>query len=129
MSGRYLLDTNIVIALFATESPVLDRVQEIAELFIPSVGLGELYYGAQHSGRAAENIARIDEFAAGTVILNCDAETAKWYGDIKNRLRRKGQPIPENDIWIAALCFQHNLRLASRDAHFNAVEELDVEVW
>lgn len=47
MSGRYLLDTNIVIALFADEAVVTERLGEAAEVFIPSVVLGELYYGAQ----------------------------------------------------------------------------------
>jgi tRNA(fMet)-specific endonuclease VapC len=51
------------------------------------------------------------------------------YGDIKNRLRDKGQPIPENDIWIAVIAQQHVLTLVSNDGHFDIIENLKVEKW
>jgi len=63
------------------------------------------------------------------VILPCDAETAFWYGIVKDGLRRTGQPIPENDIWIAAIALQHGLTLATRDKHFQTVENLISETW
>jgi len=63
------------------------------------------------------------------VILGCDAETARRYGEIKFGLQQKGRPISENDIWIAAIAVQHELTLASRDGHFAEVEGLQVEVW
>lgn len=84
MSGRYLLDTNIVIALFADESAVKGRFGEAEEVFVPSIVLGELYYGARKSRRVVENLARIDDFAARNVVLGCDTETARRYGEVKN---------------------------------------------
>ena len=51
------------------------------------------------------------------------------YGKVKNGLRKKGRPIPENDIWIAAIAFQHDLTLVSRDEHFKEVENLKLEKW
>jgi tRNA(fMet)-specific endonuclease VapC len=109
MSGRYLLDTNIIIAIFAEEPAVLQRVAAAEEVFVPVIVLGELYYGARKSARAAANIDRIDEFASAATTLSCDAATAQQYGRIKNDLRAKGLPIPENDIWIAAIAAQHGL--------------------
>jgi tRNA(fMet)-specific endonuclease VapC len=130
MSGRVLLDTNIVIAIFAEEPPVLDRMAAAEEVFVPAVALGELYYGARKSGRTEANIARIDEFAAAAAILGCDALTAQRYGRIKNDLRAKGRPIPENDIWIGAVGMQHGLTVATRDHdHFSQISGLAVEVW
>ena len=67
MSGRNLLDTNIVIALFAQDSAVVEHLDEAEEVFIPSIVLGELYFGARKSGRVKENLARIDEFAVSNV--------------------------------------------------------------
>jgi len=127
MNGRYLLDTNIVIALFADEFAVRNRVKDISEIFIPSIVIGELYYGAFKSMRAKENIARIDNLALSSVILICNLETARWYGKIKSRLKQKGIPIPENDIWISASSFQHDLTLITNDVHFNQVEGLRIE--
>ncbi|HEY4572503.1 MAG TPA: PIN domain-containing protein [Thermoanaerobaculia bacterium] len=42
---------------------------------------------------------------------------------------RKGRPIPENDIWIAASARQHGLTLATRDGHFDDVDGLITETW
>ena len=129
MSGRYLLDTNIIIALFAEEVSVKTRLAQAAEVFVSSVAIGELCFGARKSGRVQENLARIDEFAANNVVLGCDIETAQRYGEIKNALQRKGRPIPENDMWIAAIALQHDLVLITRDAHFNEVDGLKVAIW
>jgi tRNA(fMet)-specific endonuclease VapC len=61
MSGRYLLDTNIIIALFADEAGVKQHLLTAEEVFIPSIVIGELCYGARKSGRPTENLARIDQ--------------------------------------------------------------------
>jgi tRNA(fMet)-specific endonuclease VapC len=103
MSGRYLLDTNIIIALFADDLAVKNSFVNADEVFIPSIAIGELCYGARKSGRSKENLERIDEFIANNTVLGCDAQTARYYGEIKNNLRLKGHPLPENDIWIAAI--------------------------
>jgi tRNA(fMet)-specific endonuclease VapC len=129
MSGRYLLDTNIIIALFANDAAVVEQIKQAHEVFIPSVVIGELYYGAQRSGRVEANTKRVNEFAAENVILGCDVETAKWYGEIKDGLRKKGRPIPENDVWVAALALQYDLTLVSRDEHFDQVASLRIEAW
>ena len=129
MSGRYLLDTNIVVALFADEAVVKDRLGEAEEVFVPSIVLGELYYGAGNSRRIEENVARIEAFAARSLVLVCDTATARRYGEVKNGLRQKGRPTPENDIWIAAMAMQYDLTLVARDAHFREVDSLKIEVW
>lgn len=48
-------------------------------------------------------------------------------GQIK--LRLKGRPLPENDVWIAALAMQYALTLVTRDAHFQEVENLQTVAW
>ena len=72
---------------------------------------------------------RIDEFAASCAVLGCDIDTSRHYGQIKHSLRLKGRPIPENDIWIAAVAQQHGLTVVSRDAHFEEVDNLSLERW
>ncbi|GAP97813.1 VapC toxin protein [Leptolyngbya sp. NIES-2104] len=124
-----MLDTNIIIALFANEESVRSRFEQADEVFISSIAIGELCYGARKSTRTTENLERIDEFVAENVVLHCDIETAQYYGDIKNVLRLKGRPLPENDIWIAAIALQHNLILVTRDAHFQEVENLQTVAW
>jgi tRNA(fMet)-specific endonuclease VapC len=128
MPGSTLLDTTAVIALFAGEKAVCDRIAR-ASVLVSSTVLGELYYGALKSARSAANLARIEEFASSVGVLACDAATARHYAQVKERLRAKGRPIPENDIWIAAVAMQHSLPLATRDKHFQEVDGLLVENW
>jgi len=77
MSGRYLLDTSVLIALFADEATVKEKLANASEVFIPSIAVGELYYGAWKSQRRQENIAQVDELVAGSVVLGCNAGTAR----------------------------------------------------
>lgn len=129
MSGRYLLDTNIVIALWANDTAITHQLAGADEVFVPVIVLGELYYGARKSAWSATNIARIDDFAAQNRILVCDLITAQQYGESKNAMRAKGRPIPENDVWIAAIALQHDLTLATRDDHFSQIDGLTSVKW
>jgi tRNA(fMet)-specific endonuclease VapC len=128
MAGRVLLDTNVIIAFFSGEKAVSQQFMD-AEVFVSSTVLGELFYGARKSVHAAANLARIEQFAASIQVLSCDAATAQIYGRTRDKLRSKGRPIPENDIWIAAVALQHGLPLATRDEHFNEVDGLRIENW
>ncbi len=129
MSGEFLLDTNIVIALTLRDGAVLERLGSAESVFLSSIVVGELFFGAYRSERVDENLERVAEIVDGSTVLVCDASTARHYGRIKNGLRGIGRPIPENDIWIAALARQHDLTLVSRDAHFGDVEGLEVQAW
>lgn len=57
-SGRYLLDTNIMIALLEGDQGVVSNLELAAEVFIPVIAVGELLFGAVKSGRPAENAAK-----------------------------------------------------------------------
>jgi tRNA(fMet)-specific endonuclease VapC len=129
MSGTFLLDTNAIIARIAGDAAVQALLIQADEVFIPTIALGEMYYGAEHSGRIRDNLAQVERFAAGRTVLVCDAQTARWYGRIRYRLRVKGRPIPDNDLWIAAIALQHSLTIVTRDEHFNEVDGLAVERW
>ncbi|MGH8001127.1 MAG: type II toxin-antitoxin system VapC family toxin [Brasilonema sp.] len=129
MSGKFLLDTNIVIALFQADIPLQKNLAKAEQVFLSSTIVGELYYGAYKSGRVAANLERIEKFVADNTVLQCDIVTAQLYGQIKNSLKLKGRPIPENDIWIAAIALQYHLTLVSRDQHFQEIHGLAVETW
>lgn len=128
-TGRYLLDTGIVADHFRGVAEVTDKVAEAGEIFVSSITIGELFYGAFKSQRKADELRKIGEFAEAVRVLDCDSGTAEAYGRIKNALRAKGRPIPENDIWIAATARQHDLTLAMRDPHFEEVEGLTLASW
>ncbi len=83
MNGKYLLDTNIVIALFADDKAVKDNLAKADEVFVPSIVIGELCFGAWKSARAKENLERIDEFVASSIVLGCDADRTPIRGNQK----------------------------------------------
>lgn len=98
-------------------------------IFLPAIALGELYYGARKSGRPAANLEVIARLAMGTAVLACGPETARRSGELKAQLRAGGTPIPENDIWIAAVAREHDLTLVTRDSHVGVVAGLATVPW
>lgn len=129
MNGKFLLDTNIVIAILADDPLLRKRLKGEIEVVVPTIVVGELFYGAYHSARPQENLQRIEAFCLDVSILRPNFETGRWYGLIKSNLRNKGRPIPDNDIWIGALARQFQLPIVSRDDHFSAIGEIDWQKW
>lgn len=122
--GELLLDSNVAIALFRHDTGVQQALWAAQRIFIPVIVVGELLSGALKGGQAHQERARIHALLASGQVLDCDLETAEHYAQVKDELRRRGRPIPENDVWIAALARQHGLTLASRDGHFDEVRGL-----
>jgi tRNA(fMet)-specific endonuclease VapC len=107
----------------------VEHLNQKQEVFLCVPVLGELRYGALASIRVEQNLARLDQLAGSMPVLPCDQATAASYGVVKLQLRGKGKPIPENDVWIAALARQHELTLVTRDSHFESVDGLLLELW
>ena len=128
-NGKYLLDTNIVIGMFTGDKAIQEKMQNIDKMFLASPVVGELCYGARKASRPTENFAKVNRLTQRFPLFSCDLKTARWYGNIKDQLRRKGRLIPDNDIWIAAIAIQRGLILVTRDSHFEEVESLQTERW
>jgi tRNA(fMet)-specific endonuclease VapC len=128
-SGSVVVDTNIAIAFMMGDRQVRQHFAETEQVILSIVVVGELFYGASRSGRLEHNLKRVEELAANSEVVDVNMETARNYGAIKTSLHRKGKPIPDNDIWIAALAQQYGAAIATRDAHFDAIENLSVVRW
>jgi tRNA(fMet)-specific endonuclease VapC len=130
MTGnKFLLDTNIITAWLKGETPVADKIDKATEVHIPIIVVGELYYGALYSTQVQKNIREIKSITDNYNILKIDEETTIAYGDIKAALRKKGKPIPENDIWIAAIAKRYELIMVTRDKHFKEIESIRIKNW
>ncbi len=129
MSGNSVaLDTSVAIAVLAGQAGSL-LSQVIEQIFLPVPVIGELRYGALNSRRSAENLAEVERLVARCRVLDVTSTTAVVYARLRLALKAKGRPIPENDLWIAALCVEHQVALASLDGHFDAIEELARHTW
>ena len=128
MSGSCLWDTNIVIAFYDQDPQVLGKIKT-NKIFIPAIVIGELWFGAEKSSKKLSNQKQIKALIDEVAILPVTEETSKHYGQIKNKLKQKGKPIPENDIWIAALAMEYDILLVTRDQHFSNIEGIKIEAW
>lgn len=124
-----LLDTSVVVKHFRDATVMAGKLAGYEYLFLPQQALGELYYGAYRSGRPERHLAQIEEFLIAVDVLTPDKETSSLYGKIAMALALAGTPIPQNDIWIAALALQTGLPLATSDNHFDRVSGLRVLKW
>ena len=121
-----LIDTNAYAAFMLGESVVVEVMAHADRLYINTVVLGELLAGFAWGSREARNRSELATFL-GTPrveVLPITGHTADSYALIYAALRRKGQPIPTNDPWIAASALEHGAGLLSRDGHFSHVEGL-----
>lgn len=124
-----ILDTNALSAFIDGEDAVgrILRVQPRAA--IPVIVLGEFRYGISQSRHRKTYESWLSENLPHFDILEVSEDTAKAYASVRSQLKRSGHPIPANDAWIAALAVQHRLPVLSRDRHFDAVDNVDRQVW
>ncbi len=127
-SGSCSIDTSIAIPFLNGETGLLERFEE-TRVWITPVVAGELLYGAAKSSRASENVAKVRGFLRDCPLLGWTLTVSEQYGVIKAALKRSGNPIPENDLWVAAFSIAHGLALVARDVHFEAIEGLDLRRW
>jgi predicted nucleic acid-binding protein len=124
-----MLDTNALSAWADADAALLRVLPKDRLWHLPVVALGEFLFGIRRSRERAKLERWIEEVKATSALAAIDADTAVYYADIREELRAAATPIPENDIWIAALCRQHRLAVASRDGHFDKVRGLKRVAW
>jgi predicted nucleic acid-binding protein len=102
---------------------VLEAADSIA---VPFVTIAELRAGFALGTRGSENERILTSFLQqdGVLVLFPDDRTTHEYAAVYADLRRRGRPIPTNDMWIAALALQHGLTLYARDIHFDSLPQL-----
>lgn len=124
-----ILDTNAVSALFSGDEALARRLSGHDPLHLPVIVIGEYRYGLLRSRHRKSVAQLLETLIAESIVLTVDADTAKAYAAIRDELRQRGTPIPENDLWIAALARQHELPVVTRDTHFDLVWRLDRASW
>jgi tRNA(fMet)-specific endonuclease VapC len=128
-TGNVLLDTSVVIPYLKGDASIRGRLQAVPVLYLPMTVVGELYCGAYASRHQAQVLQEIRNFLTGVVMLGPSETTAECYGQIRAELAKAGTPIPENDIWIAALAREQGMPLVTRDAHFQRISGLNIVNW
>jgi tRNA(fMet)-specific endonuclease VapC len=124
-----LLDTNAYSKYLRGDPRILDALARAGLVYMSVFVLGELLAGFQAGTKAKANRNILERFLEKPMVRVLDAtlETAEYFGLIKAALKKAGQPIPLNDVWIAAHALETGSVLATYDAHFAAVPGL--RVW
>ena len=124
-----LLDTSAYSALQRGHQLVLEVLRRSQTVAVSAVVLGELYSGFRAGNRWAENTAQLTQFLSkpSVRVLNVTEETALRYAKVDEYLRKKGRPIPRNDVWIAAVALEHGLQLLTLDVHFREIPLLLIQ--
>jgi tRNA(fMet)-specific endonuclease VapC len=117
------IDTNAYTALKAGQGEVVEVLRHAPEIQVSTTVLGELLAGFAAGTRTSANRADLHRFLSTPRVrlLACGAATADLYARIYAELRRRGRPIPTNDLWIAASCMEHGAALLTLDRHFDDV--------
>ena len=123
---KVLLDTNAYSALRRGHEFVAEQVRSSEEVLLSIVVVGELLFGFRNGSRYEENTQALRSFLEdpNVRLLPVTWDTADLFGRISAALRKKGRPIPTNDIWIAAHAMEVSAGLISSDSHFGHVDGL-----
>ncbi len=123
---RILIDTNVYASFKRKETVAIDELRRAEYICINVVVLGEILSGFKGGKREKQNIEELNLFldSPRVHLIQIDEETAGFYAEIYWDLRRKGKPVPSNDMWVAASAMKHGLALFTFDEHFNNINVL-----
>jgi len=124
-----IIDTNALSDFLRDQPEVVEIISGAAWLCLPVIVLGEYRYGVMHSRERRTLLPKLDECERRFPLLTVDAATARFYALVKTELKVRGQSIPANDLWIAALSRQYQLPVLTRDKHFDLVRGLTRLHW
>ena len=124
-----ILDTNAISALFVADLTLISLLAGTDRHHLPTIVIGEYRYGLTRSRERGALARLLDELVAASIVLPIELATTVHYAAVRDELRTQGTPIPENDVWIAALARQHGLAVVSRDTHFDQVAQLVRRAW
>jgi len=116
-----ILDTNALSAAADDDPALISLLARAEQMAIPVIVLGEYRHGIAQSRNRPSYESWLAGLLHDCMVLDINEPTTHYYAEIVLELKRKGNPIPTNDVWIAALCRQHSLPLVSRDRHFDLV--------
>ena len=130
---EYLLDTNICIYI-AKKKPmqVLERFEKQA---VGSVGMsvithGELFFGAQKSQNSQQSFELLKQLGRLILPIPLSVQVGDIYGNLRHHLEKRGAPIGNNDLWIAAHALELGVVLVTNNQkEFSRVPHLVVENW
>lgn len=118
------MDSNAYSRLMRGDDQTVAVVRDATEILMSAIVVGELLYGFRSGSRFDRNVADLQAFLDNPYVsfVPVGFTAADRYSRIAGALRAKGNPIPTNDVWIAAHAMETGADLVSADRHFEAVD-------
>lgn len=126
---KILLDTNAYTRFLLGDNAILEQLVKADNIFLPTIVLGELFAGFRGGSKEIENKKKLEKFLAKVQvgIIPVSRETAEIFGGIKYKLSQAGNPLPINDVWIAACAMETGAVLITYDNHFTKIS--GIRIW
>ncbi len=131
----YLFDTD-TLSNIVKKTPSSKLLKKLGNLppdcqFTTSINVAEIYYGAHRSPHKDRIIQAFREKVFPNLnILPFDEESARFYGELKAKLEKKGISRSEPDLRIAAVALQHGLTVITGNTeHFKNIPKLKIDNW
>jgi tRNA(fMet)-specific endonuclease VapC len=121
-----VVDTNVIIEMIKENASAYELLDGIENKYVSIIVVGELLHGAYKSVKHEETLKTLNSLLSQFKVLCIDGDVADSYALIKADLQKKGTPIPDNDIWIAATAHANNLSVVTFDEHFNNISQIKV---
>ena len=133
MNRFRFLDSNICIAYLRGRNTYVKKKVDffpVTQIKLPSMVEAELLVGALKSARSEDNIKQVNDFCESFEIIPFDDVAAMAHAKIRAALERKGQPISQNDLIIAATVMSRNgILITNNIREFSRIEGLACEDW
>ncbi len=126
---QLVVDTNAAVDFMRGDSTALRHYRTGWTILLPVHVLGELFFGAFASRLVASNLAIVEDLTRSWNVVAPNVDTARIYGQLRAREAATLSPGKLNDLWIAALCLQHDLPLLTNDGGFDHIAGLTVIHW
>lgn len=125
----YILDTSAFSAYTNNKNPdqnLKPYFSSDSEILVPLIVIAELRAGFMNGTKQQENEYILQRFLDSPNVATLPiTDTTTWsYARVYTALRKIGRPMGVNDMWIAALCFEHDLPLLTCDEDFSRVPDL-----
>jgi tRNA(fMet)-specific endonuclease VapC len=123
---KVLLDTNAYVRFLRGDEKVIAYLAQADNVYMSVFVLGELYAGFKAGGKEKDYRQILERFLLKptVTVLEATTETADIFGLIAASLKKSGNPIPVNDVWIAAHALETGSILVTYDDHFARIPGL-----
>ena len=130
---NYLMDTNIVTAILKKNPKIRDKLRDVEiqkeEAFMSCITFYEIKRGLFYA-KATRQLSEFEQLCEKyKVVLLKDLQIIEKAAELHADLRRKGTPIQDADVFIAATAIVKGLILVSNDSDMSRVVGVTVEDW